>query len=117
MQGHLIMDYPTIADCEEAARAYAALGLTLQVTELDIHCTDNTEEGQKALADKYAGYFGMLVRLKREGIKVNNATFWGVTDKDSWLTGFRKAQSYPLLFTADMETKPAFDAVVAAAGT
>ena len=57
----------------------------------------------------------MLVRLRREGIPIEAVTFWGVTDADSWLTGFRREQSYPLLFSGGMQAKPAFDAVLAAA--
>lgn len=113
MQGHMSMDHPDAADCEKAARAYAAQGVVLQVTELDIHCPAGDEAGQKALAEKYAAYFDMLVRLKREGIPVNSVSFWGLTDKDSWLPGFRRSESYPLLFTGDMDTKPAYDAVMA----
>lgn len=116
MQGHLMLEYPPVAKCEQAARAYAALGLSLQVTELDIHCPDGSTAGQKALAEKYGAYFGMLVHLHQEGIDINSVTFWGLTDKDSWLPGFRRSESYPLLFTGEMETKPAYDAVIAAAG-
>ena len=115
MQAHLIMDYPSVEQCEKAARAYGALGLSVQVTELDIHCPDGSEAGQQALARKYAAYFDMLLRLKKDGIDVNCATFWGLTDKDSWLPGFRKTESYPLLFTGDLKTKPAYEAVLAAA--
>ena len=114
MQAHLGMEYPAVEQCEKAARAYGALGLSLQVTELDIHCPDGSEAGQQALAEKYGAYFDMLVRLKKEGIDVNCATFWGLTDKDSWLPGFRKSESYPLLFTGELQTKPAYDAVLAA---
>lgn len=116
MQAHLQMDHPSIEQCEKAARAYGALGLSLQVTELDIHCPDGSEAGQKALADKYGAYFDMLVRLRKDGIDIKCATFWGLTDKDSWLPGFRKSESYPLLFTGELQTKPAYDAVIATAG-
>lgn len=115
MQGHYVLDRLDVSACEEAARAYTALGLRLQVTELDIHCTRPDDVGQRELAEAYGKYFRMLVRLVREGIAVDAVTFWGLTDADSWLTGFRKEQSYPLLFTGDREAKPAFDAVYAAA--
>jgi len=115
MQGHLLMDWPSVESCEKAARAYGALGLSLQVTELDIHCPDGSAAGQKALAERYAAYFDMLIRLKKDGIDVNSATFWGLSDRDSWLPGFRKSESYPLLFTGDLQTKPAYDAVMAVA--
>ena len=112
MQGHLLLSYPPIPLCEEAARRYAALGLELQVTELDIHCPGNDAESQATLAERYRQYFDMMLRLKGEGIPVGCVTFWGLTDRDSWLTGFRKEGSWPLLFTGDKETKPAFDAVI-----
>ncbi len=115
MQGHYVMKDMNIPACETAARAYAALGLKLQVTELDIHCTRGDEEGQLELARLYGNYFDMLVRLCREGIPIEAVTFWGVTDADSWLTGFRRERSYPLLFSDDLQAKPAFDAVLAAA--
>lgn len=115
MQGHYVLKEMDIPACETAARAYAALGLNLQVTELDIHCTRGDEAGQRELAYVYGNYFDMLVRLCREGIPIEAVTFWGVTDADSWLTGFRRERSYPLLFSGDLQTKPAFDAVLAAA--
>ncbi len=114
MQAHLMMDSPSVAECETAARAYAALGLEIQATELDIHCPGEGDAPQLALAGRYDEYFTMLLRLRREGINVSAVTFWGLTDRDSWLTGFRKELSRPLLFTAEKETKPAFDAVIAA---
>ena len=112
MQAHFVLDGFDAAACERAARAYADLGLTLHATELDIHCTSMDEESQEQLATAYESYFAMLLKLKREGVKVENVTFWGLTDADSWLTGFRKQQSYPLLFTGDMRTKLAFDRVL-----
>ena len=115
MQGHYVLPDLDIAACEKAARAYAALGLNLQVTELDIHCTRGDAEGQQALAEAYGAWFRMMLRLRREGIPVEAVTFWGLTDDDSWLTGFRRERSYPLLFSGDRRAKPAFDAVMDAA--
>ena len=60
----------------------------------------------------YGSFFGMLLRLKREGAKIGCATFWGVTDRYTWLRFFRRQESYPLLFSGDLKTKPAFDAVM-----
>ena len=113
MQGHYVMDEMDVGLCETAARAYAALGLKLQVTELDIHCNSDDEEHNRKLAQLYGDYFTMLKRLKEEGNEIEAVTFWGVTDADSWLTGFRRETSYPLLFTRDKKAKPAYDAVLA----
>ena len=112
MQGHYLLPHLDIAACETAARAYAALGLKLQVTELDIHCNSDDEAHVAALAEAYRSWFAMIKKLVKEGIPVEAVTFWGVTDADSWLPGFRKEPSYPLLITADRKTKPAFDAVL-----
>ena len=115
MQGHYVLDWMNVSLCETAARAYAALGLKLQVTELDIHCNGDDEARRQKLAGLYGSYFAMLKQLVGEGIPVEAVTFWGVTDADSWLTGFRRELSYPLLFSREKEAKPAFDAVLAAA--
>ena len=115
MQGHYVLSSLDIAQCEIAARSYAALGLKLQVTELDIHCTSNDEAAREALAGLYGSWFSMMKKLSREGICIEAVTFWGVTDADSWLPGFRREPSFPLLFSAGRQAKPAFDAVLSAA--
>ncbi len=112
MQGHYVLPEMNIAACETAARAYAALGLKLQVTELDIHCNSDDETHRKALTDTYRDWFAMMKKLSQEGIDIEAVTFWGVTDADSWLPGFRREPSFPLLITADRRAKPAFDAVL-----
>ncbi len=115
MQGHYVIDWLNVDLCEEAARAYAALGLKLQVTELDIHCNSDDEAHTAALTEAYRSWFAMMKKLALEGIEIEAVTFWGLTDADSWLPGFRREPSYPLLITADRKAKPAFEAVLAAA--
>ena len=115
MQGHYVMDWMNVSLCEEAARAYAALGLKLQVTELDIHCNSDDEAHSQKLAQLYGDYFAMLKTLKEEGVDIEAVTFWGVTDADSWLTGFRRETSYPLLFDRARQAKDAYDAVIKSA--
>ena len=89
----------------------------LQVTELDIHCSSDDEAHVRALTEAYASWFAMMKKLAEEGICVEAVTFWGVTDADSWLPGFRREPSYPLLISADRRSKPAFDAVLQVAGS
>ena len=112
MQGHYVLPDLNVSACETAARAYASLGLKLQVTELDIHCNSNDEAHAAALTDAYRSWFSMMKKLSQEGLEIEAVTFWGVTDADSWLPGFRREPSYPLLITADRRAKPAFDAVL-----
>lgn len=111
MQGHYVLSDLNVHACEEAARAFAALGLKLQVTELDIHCNSDDEAHRQALAEAYRAWFSMIRKLALENTEIEAVTFWGLTDGDSWLPGFRREPSYPLLFTADRQAKPAFDAV------
>ncbi len=114
MQTHMDLEHWNLPAFEAGARAYADLGLTLHITEMDIHCPGNDPASQAELAKDYGDFFAMLLRLRREGAKVGCVTLWGVTDRYTWLRFFRKQESYPLLFDADMQTKPAFDAVMAA---
>ena len=114
MQGHYVLDDLDVSLCETASRAYAALGLKLQVTELDIHCNSDDEAHSSKLAQLYGDWFAMMRKLKDEGIGIEAVTFWGVTDQDSWLTGFRRETSYPLLFDRAKQAKPAYDAVIKA---
>ena len=81
--------------------------------ELDIHCTDPGEKGMKELAAAYKELFELLVDAKKTGkANVTAVTFWGMKDDESWLTGFRKEKSYPLLFGENYELKEAYKAVV-----
>jgi GH35 family endo-1,4-beta-xylanase len=61
---------------------------------------------QQALAKRYGQIFEVF--LKHKGIA--RVTFWGLHDGVSW----RRANS-PLLFDANFDRKPAYDAVIAAA--
>ena len=116
MQGHYVLPDLDVDRCEAAARAYAALGLKLQVTELDIHCNSSDAAHTAALAEAYRSWFSMMRKLAMEGIEIEAVTFWGLTDADSWLPGFRREPSYPLLISSDRQAKPAFGAVLQAAG-
>ncbi|MBR4501278.1 MAG: endo-1,4-beta-xylanase [Clostridia bacterium] len=112
MQTHMDLSRWDLPAFESGARAYINRGLDLHVTEMDIHCPGADEESQASLAKAYGGFFAMLLRLEREGAKIGCATLWGVTDRYTWLRSFRKQESYPLLFSGDLKTKPAFDSVM-----
>ncbi len=113
MQSHLLMDHPTIEEYDKAVRTYGALGLSIHVTELDIHIHDNSEEGMKLLAEQYKQIFTVLAKAKKENAaNVECVTLWGLVDEESWLTPFRKEQSYPLLFQNSGEVKEAYKAVL-----
>ena len=96
-----------LADPEQMEKI-AGLGIKLRVSEMDIGITKYTESGLKAQADKYRAMMELMLRFadQTEAVQV-----WGVTDTMSW-----RSQSYPLLFDRAMNPKPAFYAVLEAAG-
>lgn len=109
MQSHLIMDHPTIEEFKTAAEMYGALGLQVQITELDIHNADPSEESMHALAERYKALFEAMVDVKKSGkANITSVTFWNLLDETSWLTGFRRETSYPLLFHKEGEKKEAY---------
>ena len=137
IQGHWALDYPSRKDIEQFINAFAALGVKVMVTELDIDVLPSAtqymgadinvrfelqtklnpyvnglpDEVQKKLADRYAELFAVLLEHKDT---VSRVTFWGVYDKTSWLNNWpiRGRTSYPLLFDRNYQPKPAFDAVI-----
>ena len=65
------------------------------------------DDANQRLANQYASLFRAFLKHSKS-VKV--VTFWGVNDGVSWRAGGR-----PLLFNADDQPKPAFDAVIAEA--
>ena len=115
MQAHLTMDQPSAAEFSDALKKYADIGLTVQLTELDIHCPSDSDDAMLLLAGRYGELFDTLVHMKRAGTDLECVTLWGISDKDSWLKGFRGEVSYPLLFDERLQPKKAFEAVIASA--
>ncbi len=142
LQGHDKMDWPTARQESETIEAFAALGIRVNISELDVDVLPRTtrqntadiaataagtaesnpytaglpEEMQRALAKRYAELFEVFVQHRAV---MGRVTFWGVTDGDSWLNNFpvRGRTNYPLLFDREGKPKPAFDAVLRQAKT
>ncbi len=137
IQGHVHMDSPTNEQMDTAITDFAALGVKVAITELDIdvlpaaagptadinlniknstpannpYVNGLPEAKQKELAERYAGLFRVFLKHRGEVVRV---TFWCVTDGGSWLNDWpvKGRTSYPLLFDRNYQPKPAFDAVV-----
>jgi endo-1,4-beta-xylanase len=134
LQGHANLNWPTAEQEDAAITDLAGLKLPLMVTEMDIDCSRGGQrmtsadvaanarlqaEGrssttvlsaalQQQLASRYSELFGVFVKHK-DAVKL--VTLWGVTDADSW-----RARGNPLLFDRNGRPKPAFGAVIKAAG-
>lgn len=140
IQGHDKMDWPTAAQEDSTIVELAALGVKVNITELDVdvlppatrsrtadvslraklqaamnpYATGLPDSVQQALARRYAGLFGVF--LEHQDV-IDRVTFWGVGDADSWLNDWPVPgrTSYPLLFDREDRPTPAFDAVIAVA--
>ena len=142
IQGHWRLDNPDLAEVEESIKQFAALGLKVMITELDISVLPRRGEGadisrterpsaeQRAKmnpytqglpdavaqqhAERYRQAFAMFLRHKDA---IGRVTFWGTQDGHSWLNHFpvRGRTDYPLLFDRQGKPKPAFFAVTKAA--
>ncbi|MCR5718907.1 MAG: endo-1,4-beta-xylanase [Oscillospiraceae bacterium] len=106
LQSHIGMSSPSIAQYEAALRSYAAMGLEVQVTELDVSLKSDSAEDLLAEAERYRQCFEMYKRAKADGVNLTAVTIWGITDSTSWIGG------YPLLFDKNYQAKPAYYAVI-----
>ncbi len=116
MQSHLLMDHPDLGDYRTALEMYGATGLQVHITELDMHNADPGEESMHALAQRYQEFFKIYLDAKKSGkANITSVTFWNLLDENSWLSGFRRETSYPLVFKGKCEAKEAYYAVLEAA--
>ena len=119
MQSHWDMEFPSVDLFETALEKYASIdGIEIQLTEIDMHNNDDSEEGLKKQADRYKEFFDVITKMDREGAaNITSVTFWGLKDGESWLSGMKGETSYPLLFTDDMEKKPCYESILEAGKT
>ncbi len=103
-QSHLDVSFPSVSVYEKAIAAFAATGLEVQITELDVTTSDTTEAGLATQAQYYSDIMDVLVKYSDS---ISTVVFWGVTDDQSW-----RASRLPLLFDATFQAKPAYDAIV-----
>jgi endo-1,4-beta-xylanase len=141
MQAHWNLESPTIEAIEESIIAFHDAGVQVHITELDIDVLPAVEgmygdgngedlrgkvkpdaqnnpyeqglpeEVQQQLTKRYSDIFKLF--LKHHD-KIKRVTFWGVTDKNSWLNNWpiRGRTNYPLLFDKSGKPKPAFYALL-----
>lgn len=137
IQGHWHVGKVPLKDIEESIIQYAALGMKVMFTELDIEVLPRNFQGadvnqrmksdpslnpyvnglpdsvQQQLANDYQALFNLFLKHKD---KITRVTFWGVNDGQSWLNGWpvRGRTNHPLLFDRQFMPKPAFYKVIEA---
>jgi len=131
MQSHNGMDYPNLADYEKSIDAFAACGVKVMMTELDLNVLPNPDafagasveqrfEYEKQLnpyadglpadvarrvEDRYMTFFNLYYKHRSQISRIN---LWGVADHNSWLNGWPVPgrTNYPLLFDRQYQPKP-----------
>lgn len=139
MQGHYSLHQPEAREVDRAIKEFAALGLKVMITELDVDVLPSRgrpgvadigrreqtdpkldpyvdglpREVQEKLAQRYEELFKVFLQNRDH---VTRVTFWGLNDRWSWLNHFpiRGRTNHPLLIDREMNPKPAFFAVLKA---
>jgi endo-1,4-beta-xylanase len=135
MQGHLNLDSPDLKLWEKAIEMYAATGMKVSITELDVdvlpydwgrtaEVSTNIEYAKtlnpyvdglpKEIDDKLTARYEEIFRiLLKHRDKIDRVTFWGVSDDLSWKNNFpmRGRTNYPMLFDRQHNPKNAYFAV------
>ena len=117
MQSHHDRQYFNADSVKTTIMKFAQLeGLEIQLTELDMHFNENSDEAMAEQADMYKQLFDVLVEMETdEFADITNVTFWGLNDKFTWLTGFKGEDSYPLILDENNQPKPCYNAILEAA--
>jgi GH35 family endo-1,4-beta-xylanase len=122
IQGHWSTARVPYDAIDKAISDYAALGLKVSITELDLtirgasggqlgpgargraEVTPASTEDLKAQADAYARLFAIFLKHKDA---IERVTFWGLSDRRTWRFG-----QHPLIFDANNKRKPAYTAII-----
>jgi endo-1,4-beta-xylanase len=100
----------------------AALGLTIQITELDVtdaHAPGDVATRDQLIADTYRRFLDAV--LDEQAVKI--VATWGLSDRHSWIVRHETNRvnwrndglpSRPLPFDAELKPKPAFTAIAEA---
>lgn len=137
MQGHISLDYPLVSDFEQSIEAFAALGVKVMITELDMGVLPMPDKkmgadiSQKfkydsimnpykqgipeavelAWTNRYSEFFRLFLKHKDH---ISRVTMWGLSDKDSWKNDWPIVgrTDYPLLFDRNLVPKPIVEIIL-----
>ncbi|WP_235215601.1 endo-1,4-beta-xylanase [Phaeacidiphilus oryzae] len=105
---HLAIQYGFPTGMQQNLQRFAALGVDVAITELDVRMTlPETSAQDTTQADYYSQVTNACLAVSRcVGI-----TVWEFTDKYSWVPGTFSGQGAADLYDSNYQTKPAYTAV------
>lgn len=121
MQGHWGLSSPPLDSIRASIEAYAALGLMVQVTELDIsmyewsHGPSDLTEPTAEMLDAQTKRYGEIFAIFREYRDViTGVTFWGASDDHTWLDNFpeKGRKNWPFVFDTEHRPKKSFRTIL-----
>ncbi len=137
MQSHNGTDYPDLKEYEASIDSFAACGVKVMMTELDLNMLPTPKdfsgaeisqnfkyeekynpykngldkEGEKLFEQRYLDFFKIYYRHRHQ---ISRVTFWGVTDTNSWLNDFpvEGRTNYSLPFDRNNKAKPVVKKII-----
>ena len=106
LQTHLLAGVPDPVAFRALVRRFADLGLDVAITEMDLPAGTGPDRLERQ-ARGYATTIGACLA----GPRCREVTFWGFTDRHTWIDDFLGPGHDPLLFDRDYQPKPAYSAV------
>ncbi len=111
LQMHISLDrYPNAQDVLANMQRLTALGLEVQITEMDVKTQDDTRPMQAKLAAE-AQLYGEMLRTCLSVAGCTAFVMWGFTDAHSWIPAYTGHPDYPLIFDGRYRPKPAYFAL------
>jgi GH35 family endo-1,4-beta-xylanase len=119
IQGHWSTGGVPFAALDKAISDYAALGLKVSISELDVTIrgasggqlggakADSTPALPQELKTQVETYARLFTIFAKHKDAVERVTFWGLSDRRTWRAG-----QNPLIFDSNNQRKPAYTAIV-----
>jgi endo-1,4-beta-xylanase len=98
---------PPLGQVKENLERLGALGLEVQITEMDVRLRDN----EPHTLERQAKVYGDTLQLCLDSPSCTASVLWGFTDRHSWIPGAFKGWGHALIFDESYAPKPAYDAM------
>ncbi|WP_242659004.1 endo-1,4-beta-xylanase [Thermostaphylospora chromogena] len=107
-QGHLAIQYGFPNTLQQNIERFAALGLEVRITELDIRMQMPRDSYKDSTQ---ASYYRQVVEACLAVSACSGVTIWGFTDRHSWVPDTFPGEGAALIYDENYQPKQAYDAV------